>query len=460
MSKDQVMENEEFLKYWLTHADANSVFEWLREQKPWFGSLSYTKEIEKVLIKRNEPVINLGLALYAIDLSYEASLSLFRNNDRTIKKAALSGGKLLALSFYWYEEQEVLGEILNAFDEELLKPLLSNESIRKSLLVSLYEREEPFNNLTDEQWLTAIAFTVYNNPLISTPLDELPWDGGAWVSYTEVFRAGWKLFETLPVNEKSACLLFDLGEKLVPCKPYDMDVFETIKRWKVKGDDESDGLGNSYVKCRYVLAKLVGSGSMGVKDGFGKGIGTEFESLKNSDDLALRLSYYRRFRAKKPEEIRNLFEKDNEEFLDVAIYNTNLYRNVDIREELRQCCCDFEDPYPELSCLKSFSDQVEKLTKEHPEWFPNFEGDIPFDEIEDPLLRVDKRLKILSQKLIGSDDQRSLIDDIRTVIEDVKSHQNESNQQLSDKLTMVINWGCLIGAVIIVLLLALVLQIS
>ena len=58
MSKDQVMEHDEFQKFWLAHANAHSVFECLRA--PHF---SQKEDIQKVLI--TEPLINLGLALYA-----------------------------------------------------------------------------------------------------------------------------------------------------------------------------------------------------------------------------------------------------------------------------------------------------------------------------------------------------------------------------------------------------------
>ena len=425
MSKDPVMENEEFLKYWLIHADANSVFEWLREYKP---SLSFKEEIQTVLIERHEPLINLGLALYATGLSDETSLSLFRNDDRTIKKAALSSVIPIKLLVSWIESPEVLGEILKSFDEELLKTLLSNESVPEEVLVFLYKREKPFDSLTDEQWLKAIAFTV-SNPRIGTPLDGWPWDFFEFGSYQQVFSTGWKLFETLPVNKDSAAVLSHLGENLVPDKPHDMDVFATIKRWEGENDESSDAyFFDVYLKCRYVLAKLIDEG---------KGIGTEFESLKDNDDLALRLSYYNRFRAHKPEEVRELFEKDNNKFLDVAIYNTKLYMNENIREELRQCCRDYEDPYALMIYPKNFTEQVERLTKDHPEWFPDFDGTIPFDAIEDPLQRVNKRLgflqqqtRTLSQTLIGTEDQPSSIDYIHSAVKDVKDDLSKSNQQL------------------------------
>lgn len=436
MPTDQVMENEEFQKYWLTHANANAVFEWLREQKPHFGVWSgKSAEIETVLIERHEPLINLGLALYATDLSDETSLSLFRNNDRTIKKAALSGDISGSLRFWverheildvrsWVERHGILDEILDSFDAELLKYLLSNESIPSDLLVSLYKREKPFDSLNDEQWFRAIVFTT-SNPRISTPYDG-PMEISSDIGYHKVFISGWELFEKLPVNGNSAAVLSHLGRCLLPYKPYEMNVCEIIKRWSGENDED-----DRYFKCRNALARLIKYGA-------------EFESLKDSDDLALRESYYYRFHARTPEEVRKLFEKDKDKFLDVAIYNTKLYMNEEIREELEKCCWDYEHPYHKLIYPDYFKAQVEKLTKKHPEWFPDFEDDIPFHAIEDPILRVNKRLeylqqhtKILSQKLIGSEseDQLGLINDVKIAIDDMKITISESNQLLSQLLS-------------------------
>ncbi|MCG9128835.1 hypothetical protein JT359_14695 [Candidatus Poribacteria bacterium] len=471
MSIDPEMENQEFLKYWFTHTDANSVFKWLKRQKPDYSDSD--EEIITVLINRNEPLVNLGLALYAT-LPDKQSLCLFRDGDRTIKKALLTGTFSIRLLYSWVDE--VLTEILDSFDEELLQYLLKNQTIDDTFLTSLYEKDRWFKDLTDEQWLKTIAFTI-SNPRISTSLDKLPWDFYEFGSYQQVFSTGWKLFETLPVNKDSAAVLSHLGENLVPNKPHDMDVFATIKRWEGENDESSDVYLNVYLKCRYVLAKLIG--------------GTEFESLKDNDDLALRLSYYNRFRAHKPEEVRELFEKDNDKFLNVAIYNTKLYMNENIREELRQCCRDYEDPYALMIYPESFNAQVERLTKDHPEWFPDFDGTIPFDAIEDPLQRANKRLEFLQQQtrtLIGSEDQPSMIDDLHSAINDVKSdlknsneqierlqwesednHSliekinistenintilSESNRQLSEQLSKIVHWGWVMGGVIIFLLL-------
>ena len=126
MQKDKVMENHEFQLYWLSHAKADMVFEWLREQKPNFQYEAGGAEIETTLIERCEPLINLGLALYATLLG-KTSLNLFRNGDRTIKKAVLAGPSVRRgmdlIGQNWIEMYGVLKELLETFDEELLRSL-------------------------------------------------------------------------------------------------------------------------------------------------------------------------------------------------------------------------------------------------------------------------------------------------------------------------------------------------
>ena len=215
----------------------------MKEQKRDFPDSVGGKEIERTLIECHGPLINLGLALYA-KLSRETTLSLFQNGDRTIKKAVLAGPSIEYCDYYGASGLPGFGilhgdfkEIVDSFDEELLRPALSNGSIPDELLVRLYEKREPFASLTDEQWIRAIGCTV-SNPRLSTPYDG-PMDAFSEVPYRKVFTAGWKLFETLPVNNSTAVVLSYLGESLLP-KSHDMDVHATIKRWEAEGDGKSN----------------------------------------------------------------------------------------------------------------------------------------------------------------------------------------------------------------------------
>ncbi|UCE75192.1 MAG: hypothetical protein JSV56_05680, partial [Methanomassiliicoccales archaeon] len=285
---------------------------------------------------------------------------------------------------------------------------LSNELIEDEIIVNLYERKEPFHNLSDEQWYELLWYS-YDNRRISTPYSETWMDGYDEYLYGRVFSAGWKLFEKLPVNKKTARLLAHLGERLVPDAPHDMEVMDTICRWKVETDpDELDVFG----LCRYALANLIRD----FKD--------SFESMKDSDDIALRQSYYRRFTAYRPEEIRELFEKDNDKFLEEATENLNLYKNENIRDELRKCCWDYKDPHSDLLYPNMFNSRVDLLEKQHPEWFKDWEDDIPLDKVEDPLVRANKylehinrKLKIISEKLSDprDEDHANLFDEIKNI---------------------------------------------
>ena len=470
MEKDKILENPVFESYWLSHANPDTVFEWLREQKPYFDFFGGRhEEIEKVLIERQEPLIDMGLALYA-RLTSDTALRLFRNGDATIKKAVLAGPSVLSYAFAgggnWIDgEAGVLKELLQPFDVELLHKLLSNKNLFSQILVNLYHRGTPFVVLTDEQWLTAIECTT-SNPQLSRPsgyLEEIE-----FLAPEHPCQAAWSLYKTVPVNAQSARVLARLGEQLaphgdhrVPRAPSDMDVRETIKRWEVEGDDKH----GFFRKCRAFLGRLL-------KD----------DELIGSDDIALRQAYYggAGWDTRKPEEVREAFEKDRDKFLDVAIYNLSFYRrNEQVRDELRRCCHDyaFKDEYHDGESwkfgfqhhLNMFDEQYNRLRKHEPEWFPDFDGEIPFEEIGDLSLRAEERLvflqkkiKAISEELVGTkskDDSASWHDEEKLpLIAKIKAALNQSNQLILSKLASVAGWAVFVGIVFAFILIVILIK--
>jgi hypothetical protein len=377
------MEDEEFITYRLMKSSPDTVFEWLKSNRPTKNRpLDLDREeLEKKLLERDDPIINLGLALYGAE--YDTGHHLFNHGDKTIKKAVLSGTTIPLSPSCWVIDTGVLEALLEQFDEYLLPAFFANERIYGGTLTDLYERKEPYDKLSDDKWLTLIGFTV-SNKRINTPYDDSWMDGYGEFLYRKVFTSAWKLFETLPVNEKNAITLAHLGEKLVADKSHDMDVFETIKRWNIKSESE---YFDHYEWCRYYLAGLIGD------------YGENFEKLKDSDDLALRKSYYSRFRAHKPEEVRELFKKDDEEFLESAIYNKILYQDEKIRGELSRCCWDYKHPYHELDYPNFYNSMERHMKREHPGWFTDFEDDIQLEYIDDPIERINKQLEQINRKL-------------------------------------------------------------
>ncbi len=399
---DVILQNTDYLEYWLSHASADTVFKWLRERQ------STPFSCRKALFARNEPLINLGLALWGYD--DKIAERLFRYGDKTIKRAALEGPSVKTRNDgnpSWVESSGVLEEILESCCSEscdeswndlapfllnkfvagympkglnescveswqLLKSFLRNKRIPGEILVDLYERSGPFEILRDHHWVTAIECTVSNHN-------------------TNYFA--WKLFETMPVNHSSARILAEMGQKLTMDVPPDMDVPAAIKRWTSENENISESYLSPldlkkflypFVECRFHLARLLYRNRKG-------------HDLKNSDDIALRLVYYADALIDTPEEFRECFEKDKDDFLHVAIDKPEFYRNQVLRKELRACV--IHAPEIPVHYSDQFKNRAEQLLQEHPSWFllDDYYGTLRLrwdaaywiDKIEDPDMQRD-----------------------------------------------------------------------
>ena len=405
----------DFDSYWLTHASADSVFQWLRNNNP--DSTVGSEAIEKALLERDEPLVKLGLALYG-GVSDDAAIRLFRNGDMTIKKAVLAGQMVVGAMPRAAAKQWVfviLEETLQSLDDnlELLCAFLSNEGISDYVVSDLFERKRHFKNLTDDQWIIAVT-QIIANPCMSISsyhksyhqtllnLSVIP-------HYDRRFETAWRLFETMRVDDDSAARLSDLGEILAPCghwsishAPDDMDVQAAIKRWEKAENDDKYGW---YRKCRAALGRLL-----------------EEDMLKDSDDVALRQAYYNGGVLGKPEDVWNACEKDKDKFLEVAVENARLYERSDIREALWQCCLKYGHTY-------RFESMCDWIKGQNPEWFAEFGDAPPFDEVTDSNLRTEKRLEYLQKQI------EAISEEVGTQSENVHkiSAENQSNRLVLSK---------------------------
>lgn len=413
------MANHEFWEYWLSHASAETIFEWLRNRddvthpgkfgRHWHyeNSLDVADSIEKLLLERDEPLINLGLALWG-DRS-QTGMHLYLNGDRTIQKAVMSGRSFRHCRLdplRRLRHRDELSEYLEALFEsihekwDLLEALLKNKHIDETeVLDALYSRRDPFNGLTEEQWHKAVLCSLHNPLLRNFNRNVVLNDGSLHNSRANV----WRVFETLPVTTPIAEELWRCAEILwVNRAPYDMDVMATIKRWEVESDDVEDkdkflSELDPFEECRYHLAnKLLHYGRMD---------NSEIESFKNSDDIALRRSYYRgmSYVGLKPEELGAMFEEDKDKFLSEAVHNLSLYCDEAVSRALWKFCHkagmwkDFESHAKEL--LQEDFERFEFLVRVD-SGLSNF-----LDEVEPPIVRIDKRQKYLEgqiKKLVSS----------------------------------------------------------
>ena len=162
------------------------VFEWLKSTRPEIRKESYELydfdrgNIEIKLLERNNPIINLGLALYGTSAS--TGKNLLNKGDNTIKKAVLAGTCISKWSNSYVKKENFITNLLDANDESLLDAFFNNEFIHDSILINLYERKDPFDKITDDEWYNLIGFT-FRNKRLSTPYSETWIDGFDEFSY-------------------------------------------------------------------------------------------------------------------------------------------------------------------------------------------------------------------------------------------------------------------------------------
>lgn len=116
-----------------------------------------------------------------------------------------------------------------------------------------------------------------------------------------------------------------------------------------------------------------------------------------------------------------------------------------------------------------FDEQHDRLRKHEPEWFPDFDGEIPFEEINDLSLRAEERLvflqkkiKAISEELVGTkskDDSASWHDEEKLpLIAKIKAALNQSNQLILAKLASVAGWAVFVGIVFAFILIVIVIN--
>ena len=464
MNRDEVLENSEFESYWLTHANADSVFEWLKKRKR--RDSDGDEIIEKTLVVRHEPLIDLGLALYC-KLSGETALSFYRNGDMTIRRALFAGPSVrhnITETFGNFWLDDALAEMLSSFDDnfESFRLLFSNEFIYERTLCDLYERETPFHELTDEQWLKAMACTT-QNPSMDASRYEM-FDFSRLDRSFDKWESAWQLFASVPVNDVSANVMATLGETLAPRAKWpipptvSINVRQTIKRWRKADEDDKYGW---YRECRAALGRLL-----------------DRDELKDSDDIALRQAYYNglAWHHRTPDDVKHAFEKDKENFLEVVVENDLIYANEEVRRAFSECCSEYFDEGHERDYEGSFSARrnyyQEMLERKHPEWFAKFGEDPRFDLVSDLRLRSEKRLVFLQNKIkklenaiIGTETESefgdneddeiwTLEDERQPLLNRIKVEMLRSKREVMSELTSLVGWAivALIVAVVIILI--------
>jgi hypothetical protein len=433
---------------YLVRCSPQRAYDWLRDhghkgtEKPsHYGENSAV--LEYLLVRRNDPLIDLGIAQFGT--STAAIKRVFKRGDTGIRCAALSNPRVGPSGFlrhWWLDEDGIVALIESGSDAEL-EALAKNEFLSDDAIEHLLERSKEFSKLSDNQYLKMLMW-LGGNPRMSKPYDHSKLDGYAEYSHGRVFHQAWELARTLPTEEKYADVLYELLNNTTLPVLFD-DAKGVIDRWHIESPSEHDERPNA---ASYWLRSRLAD------------VMEPNDDLLNSDDWALRESFYRRFRPRDYEDWPKFMEKDHAAF-DALIENPELWQTQERREQLSEGAWEIPDPHSSMMAPNQFRWEEERKRRDNPEWFKDEDEEYSTkpDAVIRALAKID-RIERTLDKLDGDGD-----DSLRNVssgLRDVKEWLREFPVQLSthgdDRPTqpapkVVPTWVWVVGIVIAILFL-------
>jgi hypothetical protein len=209
--------------------------------------------LETVLVKRNHPLVNLGLASYGANKEVFAALykhALERPKNEAdarykegLRIGCLSNTTLAAASFLHHFPRDVIGPqetwrvLLQGGDAET-RALIRNPSLDDDLLEALYQRTDGFAQMPEERWCDLVSLSTENERLVT----ETHYHDSPDLGFMGIQSAIFRLLEIAPVTIKWVWVLYALLDKLAPqqvATPEKID--HVLARWATLDDRHSDG---------------------------------------------------------------------------------------------------------------------------------------------------------------------------------------------------------------------------
>jgi hypothetical protein len=353
------------------------------------------EEIERALLDRDDPLINLSLARHG---RFVATLHLLfeKNGSKAVQFAVLSntaadGGILSSFPVALFGDTAGAAEWLTAAPQDAITALFENPNLEDSFLRDLLEGGKPWNTIPDERLLLIVA-ALQSNKRMWQPYDDSFMDGYAEYSHHSVFNAAWKLAERMPVTDQWAAALCWLYDRLRPEAFSIENPLELAARWHPDPANanatarESSRWLSSYQGVRKGLARLALRKGRSV-----------LPNLLSSDDPGLRAAAYADATLT-PEQIGAAYEKDGELFFDQAVHNTKLWLTAAHREALKTVAWAVvrADKHSDMMAANIFNGVRERIAKEHPDWFKDDDEPAP-DSGDKPATTAD--ISALAEKL-------------------------------------------------------------
>jgi hypothetical protein len=280
--------------------------------------------LEYLLLRRKEPLIDLGLARFAH--SERAINTVYFRGGAGIKCAALLNPHLgyTKCNGLMYGSFSLIREAAHHGSLAEKESVAKNINLPEKYIEEILSRNGLFSKISDEEYMKFLVW-LGQNPRMKTDYKktgQLDYsDGHTSYAHDRVFYAAWDLARKLPPTQEYAFALHGLLSGTHTIKAFD-DVSEVLKRWRIEKEAASGKLNYS---CSYDLRRRIAD-SMWPND-----------DLLNSNDFALRESFYRRFHAFSYSDWTSFIEKDGINAFNALIWNESLW----VSEENRQKLSDF-----------------------------------------------------------------------------------------------------------------------
>jgi len=298
---------------------------------------SKTEAVETLLVERNDPLINLGLACYCTSREvfaalYKHSLEPARDMADDLYKRNLRMGCLsnqIIFHAHWRSDfpRDLVGEheifrIFSEADELELEAMVSNPTVSDKLLEEIFSMKGIMPQLSDDRWGAAVHYAA-RNERINTNKDTVH---GPDMGHYDIHNAIYRFLEIAPVEPRWAWAVYNILDRVDPQQVYSPErIDHVLERWsglKIGAEGNHTRLPMAQ-ELRCYIAALYGRG-------FADGKSVYFGS-PTAKDIALRCAYYARSDLTK-KDMKAGYKRDKDVYLFAASFNSSVIRSRKLRQ--------------------------------------------------------------------------------------------------------------------------------
>lgn len=147
---------------WLRYANADAVYDYLKKEDVGDLSSQHESDFDYMLLERNEPLINVGLALFSSN--EEVSKYIYENGSKELKLLVLKGPITETINFgNWFHDE--FDRLLKERETDLLIEIVRNRQTSEDSLSNFVTRRHEWADISDDDWAYLLMYFAKNDKL-------------------------------------------------------------------------------------------------------------------------------------------------------------------------------------------------------------------------------------------------------------------------------------------------------